>query len=44
MELKKDKEYPKGFEKKFCSENCLGEYRKKAAVKERSMPSKGCCH
>jgi len=43
MTLEKNKEYPEGFGKKFCSENCKEEFRKKM-VKEQSKPSKGCCH
>ena len=43
MVLEEGKEYPEGFGKKFCSENCREEYRKKM-VKEQSKSSKGCCH
>lgn len=41
MELEKGKEYPEGFGKKFCSENCREEHRKKLA-KEQSEPSHRC--
>ena len=37
------KNYPEGYGKKFCSENCKEKYRKKL-VKEQSKPSGGCCH
>ena len=44
MELGKGKEYPEGFGKKFCSENCREEYRKQL-VKEQSQHSRGgSCH
>lgn len=43
MELKKDREYPEEFGKKFCSENCREEYKKKM-VGEQSNHSGGCCH
>ncbi|MEK7627072.1 MAG: hypothetical protein AAB397_00620 [Patescibacteria group bacterium] len=43
MELEKGKEYPEEFGKKFCSENCHEEYRKKM-VNDQSGHSKGCCH
>ena len=43
MELKEGKDYPEGYGKKFCSENCKEEYRKRLA-KEQSKPSGGCCH
>lgn len=44
MGLEKDKDYPEGHNKKFCSENCKEEYRKKL-VKEQSQHSDGgCCH
>jgi hypothetical protein len=42
MALEKGKEYPKGFGKEFCSQNCHEAYRKKTA-EEQSGPSKGCC-
>ena len=43
MELKQGKEYPEGYGKKFCSENCKEEYRKKL-VKEESKQGGGRCH
>lgn len=44
MELEKGKNYPEGFGKKFCSENCKEEYQKQSA-KEQSQHSRGgCCH
>ena len=44
MELEEGKNYPEGYGKKFCSENCREDYRKKLA-KEQSQHSKGsCCH
>ena len=43
MTLQKGKEYPQGYGKKFCSENCKEEFRKQI-VKEQSKPSRGCCH
>ena len=42
MELKEGKEYPEGYGKKFCSDNCKEEYRKKL-VKEQSKSPGGCC-
>lgn len=42
MELENGKDYPEGYSKKFCSENCKEEYRKKI-VKEQPRPS-GRCH
>ena len=42
MELEEGKDYPEGGGKKFCSEACKEEYRKKL-VKERSKSSGGCC-
>lgn len=44
MELKKDKEYPEGFGKKFCSEECRESYRKEMLKEEQSHKSRGCCH
>ncbi len=43
MELQKGKTYPEGYGKKFCSENCKEEYRKKLP-QEQSDASHGCCH
>lgn len=43
MALEDGKKYLEGFDKKFCSENCREEYRKKMA-KEQSRKSHGCCH
>jgi len=44
MVLKEGEKYPESFGRKFCSENCREEYRKKL-VKEQSQPSRGgCCH
>ena len=42
MELEEGKDYAEGYGKKFCSENCKEEYRKRM-VKAQSKPS-GCCH
>lgn len=41
MELIEGKEYPVEYGKKFCSENCKEEYRKKLS-KEQSKPSNRC--
>jgi YHS domain-containing protein len=43
MELREGGEYPEGCGKKFCSEECREEYRKKM-VKEQSKSSCSCCH
>lgn len=43
MVLEKDKNYPEGYGKKFCSEYCREEYRKKM-VKEKSQSSGKSCH
>ncbi len=43
MTLEKNKKYPEGWGKQFCSENCREEYRKKMN-KEESHKSHGCCH
>jgi hypothetical protein len=43
MELEKTNDYPEGFNKRFCSEECKEEYRKRM-VKEQSKTSGGCCH
>ena len=43
MVLEDGKNYPERFGKKFCSENCEEEFRKKI-VKEQSKPSGGSCH
>jgi len=43
MVLEKDKNYPEGFGKKFCSENCKEEFGKNT-VKEQPHKSHGCCH
>ena len=43
MELKEGKEYAEGYGKKFCSDSCKEEYRKKLA-REQSKSSRGCCH
>lgn len=43
MKLEDGKNYPEGSGKKFCSESCREEYRKKTA-KEQSHKSHGCCH
>ncbi|MDD2913035.1 MAG: hypothetical protein WCR84_01350 [Candidatus Paceibacterota bacterium] len=41
MELKKGKDYPVFSGKKFCSDNCIEEYKKEII----KMQSKGdCCH
>ncbi len=42
MELKEEKDYPEGYGKKFCSEECKEEYRKKI-VKEQSKSGGSCC-
>lgn len=43
MELREGKQYFEGYGKKFCSENCKEEYRKKL-VKEESAARRGSCH
>lgn len=43
MQLEDNKKYPEGFGKKFCSENCREDYRKKITEKQ-SHKSHGCCH
>ncbi len=43
MELKEGRNYPEGFGKKFCSEECKEKYRKEI-VKDRSKHSGSCCH
>jgi YHS domain-containing protein len=45
MELEEEKDYPEEFGKKFCSEGCREEYRKKMAD-GRAKPDSGCgcCH
>jgi YHS domain-containing protein len=43
MELTEEKDCPEGFGKKFCSQECREEYRKKLA-KEQSKPGGSCCH
>lgn len=43
MELEKGKDYPEGYGKKFCSDECKEEYRK-TLVKEQSKTGGGCCH
>ncbi len=44
MVLEKGKEYPEGFGKKFCSESCQEEYKKKMAKEQSQHSSGGCCH
>ncbi|MDP3244714.1 MAG: hypothetical protein Q8M83_03600 [bacterium] len=44
MELEKDKNHPEGYGKKFCSENCREEYRKKLAKEQSQRSSGGRCH
>ncbi len=41
MELEKDKKYPERYGKKFCSTDCLLEYKKKIAG-QQSHSSHGC--
>lgn len=43
MELEIEKDYPEGFGKKFCSEDCKETYRKKLAG-EKSKSGGSCCH
>lgn len=43
MELKEGKDYPEGYGKKFYSDNCQEEYRKRL-VREKSKSSGGYCH
>ena len=43
MELEEGKNYPEEFGKKFCSESCKEEYRKKSTHKQ-SQHSGGGCH
>jgi len=44
MELEKGKTHPEGFGKKFCSENCREEYRKKLAKEQSQRSQGGSCH
>ena len=44
MELEKGKAYPEGYGKKFCSENCREEYRKKLVKEQSQHSSGGRCH
>ncbi len=44
MELEKGKDYPEGFGKKFCSENCKGEYQKQSTEEQSQHSGGGCCH
>ena len=44
MEFEKGKEYPQGFGKKFCSENCKEEYGKQLAKVGTQESRGGCCH
>lgn len=46
MELQKGKNYPEEFGKKFCSENCREEFKKKKTEEQSKFQSyhKGCCH
>jgi len=43
MVLEEGKNYPEWFGKRFCSESCREEFRKKIAS-EQAKHSKGCCH
>lgn len=43
MELKDGQQYSEGYGKKFCSENCKEEYRRKL-VKEESASGGKSCH
>ena len=43
IRLKEGKNYPEEFGKKFCSEQCRQEYRKKI-IKEQSKADRKCCH
>lgn len=43
MELKEGRDYPEGYGKKFCSEDCKEEYRKRLA-REQSKSGGSCCH
>lgn len=44
MVLDKDKDYPEGFGKSFCSEECRESYRKKLAKEQSKTAGKGGCH
>ncbi len=44
MKLKKEEDYPEGFGKKFCSDECKEEYRKKLAREQSKASGGGCCH
>ncbi len=44
MGLEKGKDYPEGFGKKFCSEECWEIFRKKLAQEQSKTAGKGCCH
>lgn len=43
MELKEKKDYPKGWGKKFCSEQCKEEYRKKILKEQSKSSNHTCC-
>lgn len=44
MELKEGEDYPEGSGKKFCSEACREEYRKKLVKEQSKSSGSGCCH
>ena len=44
MELKEGGYYPGGFGKKFCSDECREEYRKKLAKEQSGSSGGGRCH
>ena len=44
MELERGKNYPEGYGKQFCSENCKEEYRKRLVKEQSQHSSGGCCH
>lgn len=43
MELEKNKEYPEGYGKKFCSEHCREEYKTEMGKEQSKSSHKGCC-
>ena len=44
MELEKGKDYPEGFDKKFCSEGCKDEYGKQSEKGKSKHDGDSCCH
>lgn len=44
MELEEGEHYPSGFGKKFCSDECREEYRKKLVKEQSGASGGGRCH